>query len=77
IARTMRIVTTSGDDTFYGNMEDVSLEVSKYQFLQIHRSYLVNYNHIHQMRYTEVVMSNGDVIMISRSKRKEIRNLQI
>lgn len=77
IGRTMRIVTTSGEDTFYGSMEDVAIAVSKHQFLQPHRSYLVNYNHIKQLRYTEVVMSNGDVIIISRSKRKEIRNLQI
>lgn len=75
--RENRIVFTTGEDFFYGKLEDTALSVTKYQFIQIHRSYLINYNHIAILRYTEVVMSNGSVLPISRSKRHEFRKLQI
>ncbi|MGB8452382.1 MAG: LytTR family DNA-binding domain-containing protein [Anaerocolumna sp.] len=75
--REIRIVLANGEDFFYGKLEDIALSVTKYQFLQIHRSYLINYNHITILRYSEVVMSNGSTLPISRSKRQEFRNLQI
>lgn len=75
--REMKIVTTTGESLFYGNMEETLLSLSRYRFLKIHRSYLINYKHIIIMRYAEVVMSNGAVLPISRSKRQELRNLQM
>lgn len=75
--REVRIVMTDQEDLFYGNLEDILIRVSGYSFLKIHRSYLINYNHASILRYSEVVMSNGTVLPISRNKRQEIRNLQI
>lgn len=75
--REIKIVTKNGTDFFYGRLEDVILNVSKYQFLRIHRSYLINYNHVNILRYSEVVMSNGDNLPIGRTKRPEFRNLQM
>lgn len=75
--REMKIVTTTGADMFYGNMEEILLSLSQYRFLAIHRSYLINYKHVIIMRYAEVVMSNDAVLPISRSKRQELRNLQM
>ena len=75
--REVRIMMTDQEDLFYGNLEDISIRVSGYSFLKIHRSYLINYNHASILRYSEVVMSNGAVLPISRNRRQEIRNLQI
>lgn len=75
--REIKIVTTKGAELFYSSLSEVTLNVAKYQFLQIHRSYLINYNHVSILRYSEVVMSNGTVLPISKSKREEFRNLQI
>ncbi len=75
--RELKIITVSGTDSFYGRLEDVTLNISKYQFLQIHRSYLINYNQVNILRYSEVVMSNGETLPISRAKRQEFRNLQM
>lgn len=75
--RELKIVTTTGKDTFYGSLENVMLAVSQYRFLQIHRSYLINYYHVAVLRYSEVVMSNGEILPISRAKRQELRNLQM
>ena len=71
--REVIIVTTKGSDTFYGTLENVMKEVSEYRFLFIHRSYLINYQHVAVRRYSEVVMSNGAVLPIGRTKRKELR----
>lgn len=75
--REIKMVTTKGEELFYSSLSEVTLNVAKYQFLQIHRSYLINYNHANILRYSEVVMSNGTVLPISKSKREEFRNLQI
>jgi DNA-binding LytR/AlgR family response regulator len=75
--REMKIVTTRSEDYFYGNIEDIELKVAGHQFLRIHRSFLINYNHVAILRYTEVAMSNGVTLPISRTKRQGFRNLQI
>ena len=51
----------------------LALERSK----KLHRSYLINFNHISIFRYDEVVMSNGDILPISQSRRKAIREIQV
>lgn len=68
--REVKIVTTRGEDGFYCNLENVEQKVAGHQFLRIHRSYLINYNHVIIARYSEVVMSNGETLPISRAKRK-------
>lgn len=75
--REIKMVTTKGEELFYSSLSEVMLNVAKYQFLQIHRSYLINYNHVNILRYAEVVMSNGTILPISKSKREAFRNLQI
>lgn len=75
--RKIKIVTTNQEDYFYRNMEEILILVSKYSFLRIHRSYLINCTHISILGYAEAVMSNGTVLPISRSRRQEIRALQI
>ena len=75
--RKIKIVTTSCEDLFYGKLEDIELRVAGYQFLRIHQSFLINYNHVAILRYSEVVMSNDVTLPISRTKRQEFRNLQI
>ncbi|MEG2440376.1 MAG: LytTR family DNA-binding domain-containing protein, partial [Acetivibrio sp.] len=77
VNREVRIAMNKGEDFFYGSLDEVAMKLSGYQFLQIHRSYLINYNHISVLRYSEVVMSNGVTLPISRSKRQELRSLQI
>ena len=75
--RKIKIVTTKGEDSFYGNLEDIERDVAEYRFILIHRSYLINYQHVAIRRYSEVVMSSGAILPISRSKQKELRNLHI
>lgn len=77
IGREIKIVTMNNEDIFYGVLQKVLDEVKKYQFIQIHRSYIVNYSHISIFRYEEVTMINKDTLPISQSKRKEIKDMQL
>lgn len=77
IGREIRIVAYNYEDKFYGTMDQVSQMVEKYQFIKIHRSYIVNYKHISIFKYEEVVMSNGTKLPISQPRRKEVREMQL
>ena len=75
--REIKIIMTSGNDSFYGTFDEITLRLSGQFFIQIHRSFLVNYNHVSIIRYSDVVMSNGVTLPISRAKRQEFRRMQL
>lgn len=75
--RKIKLVSTNKEDFFYGTINDVLQRVVKYQFIQIHRSYIINYAHTRLFRYDEVIMSNSAILPISQSRRKEVREIRI
>ncbi|WP_414150501.1 LytR/AlgR family response regulator transcription factor [Acetobacterium carbinolicum] len=77
VNREIKITTTTGEDLFYGKLRDVTPQLEGDQFMKIHKSYLVNYEHVVKFKYDEVRMSNSDCLPISQLKRKEIRGLQM
>ncbi|HBV69038.1 MAG TPA: DNA-binding response regulator [Clostridiales bacterium] len=76
VNREIKMVTTGGEETFYGKLSEIYNQVQKYRFLSIHRSYVVNYHHVDSFTYDELIMSNGEYLPISQKKRTEIRRLQ-
>lgn len=72
--RKMKIVTRDFEDEFYETMGQVYSAVEGQNFLWIHKSFLVNEKFVMQLRYEEVVMSNGVVLPISQSRRTIIRS---
>lgn len=77
INRKIKMVTITEEITFYGCIEELAIRLVQHQFIQIHRSYLISYNHANTLRFCEVLMSNGAVLPISRTKRQKLRSLQI
>ena len=75
--REIKLVSIKKEDFFYGTIDDVLQRVAKYQFIQIHRSYAINYSQVIKFKYDEVIMSNSVILPISQSRRKEVRKLQI
>lgn len=73
--RKITIYTTQGPDTFYDTLENIYPRLKTSHFLFIHKSILVNYHHIRQITYDEVTMSDGTVLAISQSRRKDIKNM--
>lgn len=74
--RQVKMVATDGVETFYGKLEDVFIKVESHGFIYAHKSYLINYVHVAEFHYDSLKMSNGAVIPISQSRRKEIRAMQ-
>lgn len=68
-----KIATTSENYEFKSTFSEIMSQISESDFIQVHRSYIINYNQIRLIKYEEIIMSNGDSIPISRNKRKEVR----
>lgn len=77
VNRKIRIHTINGIKEFYGKLPDVHKELDKMQFIYIHKSYLVNDHQIIKLEYEQVTLSNGEVLRISQSKRKAVRETQM
>lgn len=75
--REVKMVTTEGEEVFYGKLDDVYKQVAKYHFMYIHKSYIVNYFFVTKFKYEEVTMSNMEVLPISQARRKATRELQV
>ncbi len=75
--REVKIVSKDGEEIFYGKLDEVYEQVAKYHFMYVHKSYVVNYFYITKFRYEEIAMSNDELIPISQSRRKNIRELQM
>lgn len=50
----------------YGSLSSISIELDKVQFIQVHRSYIVNTNKIKSVSTKSLVMSNNEIIPIGR-----------
>ncbi len=77
INRQVKMTTSAGEIIFYGSLSDIFSQLQACQFFYIHKSYLINYNHVIEFSYDYLVMSDKTVLPISQSRRKEIRDLQI
>lgn len=77
LEREIKIVSPRGEEVFYGKLDEITKKLENYYFLRIHRSYLINYSYVSIFKYDEVIMSNNDILPISQSKRKLIREQQL
>lgn len=75
--RKINIITTDEVYSFYGTIDEVFKKVKQYNFLDIHKSYLVNYNYIVKFEYRQVTLSNKRILPISQMNRKRIRAMQL
>lgn len=56
-----------------GNMNDLEEQLKEMHFIRTHRSLLVNMKHIKRIRKSEMVLSNEEIIPVSRRKELEIK----
>lgn len=75
LSHRIELYTKDAVYTIYDKISNVHSQLSLADFLLIHHSILINYDHIKNISYTEVEMNNGDVLTISGPKRKGIRKL--
>lgn len=70
-----KIATKSGDYEFKSTMSEIKEQISEARFVQVHRSYIINYDNTSHINYEEITMLNGDIIPIGRDRRKEVRKI--
>ncbi len=75
--REIRVVCSKNEYLFYGKFSIVFDELSNKGFIQPHRSYIVNYEFINSLESNQIIMSNNDIIPVSRRKYKEVKQYHI
>lgn len=72
--RKVRIVLKDGQvKEHYGKLSEVEEKLNNSDFFSIHKSYLINYNHVTEYTYEYVKMSNSEILAISQNNRKAVR----
>lgn len=71
--RKIKITLQDNDFEFYGKIADLINQVPESCFIQIHKSYLVNSDHIVDYEYSSIIMTNGENLSISQPNRKAVR----
>jgi DNA-binding LytR/AlgR family response regulator len=75
--RKIHIISNESDNCyFYGTLDSCYEQLKGYNFLYIHKSYLANYRYVKFFAPDRLIMTNGDDLPISRSKQKEIKEIQ-
>ena len=67
------IILDDHSKEFYGKIDLIMSEVPLQKFIRIHKSYIINLNYIKEYCFESVKMSNGEVLAISKTYRKDIR----
>ena len=75
--RKIKIATIDGVYEFYGKLDNVYKQLQNYNFIRIHKSYIVNIDRVKAFHYQFVIMTDEQSIPISQSKRSEVRKLQM
>jgi DNA-binding LytR/AlgR family response regulator len=63
------------DDTIraYGKLNDYASQLYKNDFIQVHKSYLVNFNHVDKFSPDSLEISDGIIIPISEKNRRYVK----
>jgi DNA-binding LytR/AlgR family response regulator len=70
--RKVNIITINEVDTFYGSLEEIAEKLP--YFINIHKSYLVNYNYVFKIEYHQLTLLNSIILPISQNNRKKVRD---
>lgn len=73
--RKIIIHKVDSEEEFYGSLEEIyNTQLVKYDFLFIHKSFVVNYNFVSDFEYAELTLTDKKTVLpIAQPKRKEIR----
>ncbi len=73
LGKNCRIVTTTGQTTIKTKLMEIETQLTEYDFLKPHRSYLVNYKYISTVRKSDLELTDHSVVPISRGHVDEIK----
>jgi DNA-binding LytR/AlgR family response regulator len=71
-ARKIKLVSTAGEDEFYGKLKEIYERIKSFSFIYIHKSYIVNYLWLNTINPHEMILENGKTLPVSRSMQKQV-----
>lgn len=71
----IQIIMKNGAQEYYGKLKEVAEKVIAKNFIWIHKSFLINPLYVSKLSYETVTMINGDILGISKTNRKKVRQL--
>ncbi|MCR6545872.1 LytTR family DNA-binding domain-containing protein [Dehalobacterium formicoaceticum] len=71
----VKIFTQDEVHEFYGKLSVIEQQLTNKDFIQIHKSYLVNYSHVIKYHYENVQISDNTVLPISQQQRKSVSDI--
>lgn len=74
MGKKVRIIMKDGVEEYYSKLSIIQSQIKGAVFIPIHKSYLVNYDHIVEVQYDKVRISNNVVLPISQHNRKAVRD---
>lgn len=70
--RSIHVSSRQGDYTFTGRISSIEEETSGHNFLRVHKSFIVNMKHIHNIYKDSITLDTGVTIPLSHHKHKEV-----
>lgn len=64
-------VFTHGRKSYKIALSDIERQIAHHGFFRCHKSYLVNFHHIKRLEFSEITMSNGEKLPVSKHRRNE------
>lgn len=73
--RKVSLISTTDSIGFYGSIKEILPQLIGKRFIQIHRSYIINYDYIYIIKPEMIIMQNRINLPISRDRRIAVRTL--
>ncbi len=73
--RKIKIHTIDNTYEIYAKLSDIIKDLPALDFIEIHKSFIVNYKFIKQINYDSLILINQTPLSISRSRRKQVREI--
>lgn len=64
----------NGETSCYIKLVDMIEQIGDVDFMQIHKSYAVNFRYVTHYNYSQVILDSGKCLTISQAYRKEVRS---
>ena len=69
--RIIAVKTLTEQFSFYGKLDNIEEQLKKQDFVRCHQSFLVNAKKISSVRISDLTLTNGDTLPVSKRRAKE------
>ncbi len=77
VDRKVKIKTLTGEEVFYGTIQNVWERAKSKSFFMPHKSYIVNYRHVKSFHPDCMYLVNDERIPVAKGKRRDVAKVQL